>query len=333
MESSKPDKHVIFCHVWRARLLNMRADRLLAILMLLQRRGRMTASDLAAELEVSKRTVLRDIDALSTSGVPVYTDRGRGGGISLIPGYRTDLTGLTLEEAKALLSSGAGRVDSPHFASAMRKVAAALPAPHRAEAHRASSRILVRPDGFAWPSPPEPHLVELQRAVIDGRRVKVMYTSRTASAAERTLDPIGLVCAGSQWYLLAQRDGIERTYRVSRIEELTVLDEPAVRAAQVDLEAAFLVHWNSFRNSLPKVVVSCLVREDGWDALSGKSLRVHHREDGANGWCRAELEFAEDAHPVRALWAAGPAAVVVGPQRIRDELVARATETVARYNL
>lgn len=311
----------------------MRADRLLAILMLLQRRGRLTASDLAAELEVSTRTVLRDIDALSTSGVPVYTDRGRGGGISLIPGYRTDLTGLTLEEAKALLSSGAGRVDSPHFASAMRKVAAALPEPHRVEAHRASARILVRPDGFAWPSPPEPYLVELQRAVIDGRRVNVMYTSRTASAAERTLDPIGLVCAGSQWYLLAQREGIERTYRVSRIEDLTVLDEPAVRADQVDLEAAFLLHWNSFRNSLPKVVVSCLVREDGWDALSGKSLRVHHREDGPDGWCRAELEFAEDTHAVRALWAAWPAAVAVGPQRIRDELVARATEMAARYNL
>ncbi|MDI9898375.1 WYL domain-containing protein [Rhodococcus sp. IEGM 1409] len=309
----------------------MRADRLLAILMLLQRRGRLTASDIASELEVSKRTVLRDIDALSTSGVPVYTDRGRGGGISLIPGYRTDLTGLTLEEAKALLASGAGRVDSPHFASAMRKVAAALPESHRAEANRASQRILVRPDGFVWPTPPDLHLVELQRAVIDGLRIRVRYSSRTAPAAERTLDPIGLVFAGSHWYLLARRDGVERTYRVSRVEELTVLAEPAVRDVQVDLEAAFLVHWDSFRNSLPKVVVSCLVREDVWEALSAKSLRVHSREGGADGWWRAELEFAEDAHAVRAMWAAGPAAVALGPPRIREELTVRAIDTAARY--
>lgn len=114
----------------------MRADRLLAILMLLQHRGRLTAAEIA--VEVSLRTVLRDVEALSAAGFPVYTDRGRGGGISLIPGYRTDLTGLTLDEAKTLLSSGSGRVASPAFASDMRKVAAALPRPHRVEATRAA---------------------------------------------------------------------------------------------------------------------------------------------------------------------------------------------------
>jgi len=132
----------------------MRADRLLAILMLLQHRGRLTAAEIAAEVEVSLRTVLRDVEALSASGVPVYTDRGRGGGIRLIPGYRTDLTGLTLDEAKALLSSGSGRVASPAFASAMRKVAAALPGPHRVEATRAAQRILVAPTDSPGPARP-----------------------------------------------------------------------------------------------------------------------------------------------------------------------------------
>ena len=309
----------------------MRAGRLLAILMLLQHSGRLTAAEIAAELEVSPRTVLRDVEALSTSGVPVYTDRGRGGGISLIPGYRTDLTGLTLDEAKALLSSGSGRVASPAFASAMRKVAAALPEPHRAEAARAAQRILVRPDGFAWPQPPEPHLVELQRAVIDGLRVRALYRRRDADAAARTLDPVGLVYAGDHWYLLALRDGTERTYRVSRIEELTVLAEPAARPADVDLEAAFLAHWASFRGSLPKVTVTCLIREDSLDSLSRNALRLHSHEVGPDGWSHAELEFAEDSHAVRALWAAGPGAVALAPHRIREGLAARAAETAARY--
>jgi len=284
----------------------MRADRLLAILMLLQHRGRITAAEIAAEVEVSLRTVLRDVEALSASGVPVYTDRGRGGGIRLIPGYRTDLTGLTLDEAKALLSSGSGRVASPAFASAMRKVAAALPGPHRVEATRAAQRILVRPDGFAWPRPPEPHLVELQRAVIDGLRVRVLYRRPGAEPAERT-------------------------YRVSRIEGLTVLTEAATRPAGVDLEAALLVHWASFRNSLPKVTVTCLVHDDAWESLSRTALRTLSREVGVGGWSRAKLEFAEDTHAVRALWAAAPKAVTLAPERIRDELAAQAAETAASY--
>ncbi len=309
----------------------MRADRLLAILMLLQHRGRLTAAEIAAEVEVSLRTVLRDVEALSASGVPVYTDRGRGGGIRLIPGYRTDLTGLTLDEAKALLSSGSGRVASPAFASAMRKVAAALPGPHRVEATRAAQRILVRPDGFAWPRPPEPHLVELQRAVIDGLRVRALYRRPNADPAERILDPVGLVYAGDHWYLLALRDGTERTYRVSRIEGLTVLAETATRPANVDLEAAFLTHWASFRNSLSKVTVTCLVHDDAWGSLSRKVLRTLSREVGFGGWSHTELEFAEDTHAVRALWAAAPKAVALAPQRIRDQLAAQAAETAASY--
>lgn len=310
----------------------MRADRLLAILMLLQHRGRLTAAQIAAEVEVSQRTVLRDVDALSTAGIPVYTDRGRGGGISLTPGYRTELTGLTLDEAKALLSSGSGRVASPAFASAMRKVTAALPEPHRAPADRAAQRILVRRDGFAWPQPGEPHLVELQRAVIDGLRVRASYRRRDSAVHERVLDPVGLVHAGEHWYLLALHDGTERTYRVSRFEDLTVLREPARRSADVDLEAAFAAHWASFRSSLPKVTVTCLVRDDIWESLSSKSFRTVARRMERDGWSRAELEFAEHDHAVRALWAAGPATVALAPPRVRDELAARAAETAASYS-
>jgi predicted DNA-binding transcriptional regulator YafY len=309
----------------------MRADRLLALLMVLQHRGRRTAAELAAELEVSERTVLRDVEALSASGVPVYTDRGRGGGIRLVDGYRTDLTGLTSSEAKALLGSGSGLVASPAFVSAMRKVTAALPEPHRSEAGRAAQRILVRPDGFAWPRPPEPYLVELQRAVIDGLRVRAQYRRRNGDLSEQTLDPVGLVHAGGHWYLVALRDRAERTYRVSRFTELTVLTDPAERPADVDLEAAFLAHWASFRDSLPRVTVTCLVHDDAWQSLADTSLRILSRQVEPDGWVRAELEFAEDSHAISALWAAGPAAQALAPARIRSELATRASATAAGY--
>ena len=316
--------------IFRCKDFHMRADRLLSVLMLLRHRGPMTAAQIAAELEVSQRTVLRDVEALSTSGVPVYTDRGRGGGISLLAGYRTDLTGLTLDEAKALLASGSGRVASPAFASAMRKVAAALPEPHRAEASQAAQRILVRPDGFVRPSPPDPHLVELQRAVIDGLAVRAWYRSRGADAAERTLHPVGLVYAGDHWYLVALRDGTERTYRVSRFEEVTVLDDPAIRPADVDLEAAYLAHRASFRSSLAKVDVTCLVRPAAWESLATKATRTISRDDEGDGWIRAELEF-EAANAIRILWSVGPDVVALAPQHIRDQLTARAVETAAEY--
>jgi predicted DNA-binding transcriptional regulator YafY len=313
------------------RLWDVRADRLLALLMLLQQRGRRTAAEIAVELDVSERTVLRDVEALSASGVPVYTDRGRGGGIRLIAGYRTDLTGLTSSEAKALLGSGSGLVASPAFLSAMRKVTAALPEPHRTEAGRAAQRILVRPDGFAWPRPPEPHLVTLQQATIDGLRVRSRYRRRQGDESEQTLDPVGLVHAGGHWYLVALRDEAERTYRVSRFTDVTVLDEPARRPADVDLETAFLAHWASFRASLTKVTVTCLVRDDAWESVAQTALRTLSRQPEPDGWTRAELEFAEDPHAVGALWAAGPAVVALAPPRIRAALATRAAATAAGY--
>ena len=299
--------------------------------MLLRSRGRLTAADLAAELEVSVRTVMRDVEALSASGVPVYTDRGRGGGISLLPGYRTDLTGLTLDEAKALLASGSGRVDSPAFANAMRKVVAALPDPHRAEATRAAQRILVVPDGFTKRLAPEPFLADLQHAVIEGHRIAVTYSARNAEPAVRILDPVGLVHAGEIWYLLALRDGVERTYRTSRIEALTVLDAPADRPAEIDLQAAFDRRRTSFLESLPKIVVTCRVRDDVWDRLVGANTVVVSRTAGGDGWSDADLWFGDSDHAIRALWIGGPDVVVISPDHIRDAIARRAAHTAANY--
>lgn len=287
----------------------MRADRLLSVLMLLRHRGTMTAAQLAQELEVSTRTVLRDVEALGAAGVPVYTDRGRGGGISLLPGYRTDLTGLTLDEAKALL---AGAPVSPAFASAMRKVAAALPEAHRREAAAAAERIHVRPDGFARAPEPEPFLGDLQHAVIDGLRITAVYQARGKAPASRTLDPVGLVHAGRQWYLIALRDGARRTYRTSRFSAVTVLSEPARRPDEVDLASDFEDSRASFRSGRSTVTATVRADEYGWDKLARFGTVV--TPPGPDG--AGTLAFDDFGQAMWTLWAALPHIAVLGPPDI-----------------
>ncbi len=186
----------------------MRADRLLSLMLLLRRRGRMTAAALAGELECSVRTVLRDIEALSAAGVPVYAERGRHGGFALLGGYSTDLTGLTHAEATALFTAGSRATSTslgmaPALASAMRKLVAAMPEPQRQSAERATERVLVQPGG--WLDQPEPPglLSVIQQAVFTDRRLKICYPSRGEAARWRTVDPVGLVHAAGRWYLLA----------------------------------------------------------------------------------------------------------------------------------
>lgn len=296
----------------------MRADRLLSLLMLLRHRGTMTAAQIADELEVSTRTVLRDVEALSTAGIPVYTDRGRGGGISLLPGYRTDLTGLTLDEAKALLSGAPG---SPAFASAMRKVAAALPEAHRREAAAAAQRIHVRPDGFVRTPEPDPFLGDLQHAVIDGLRIRAVYQPRGGTPSERVLDPIGLVHAGRTWYLLALRDGERRTYRTSRFSAVTVLPEHAQRPVDVDLAAEFEASRASFRGAHAEFVVTIRATDEIWERFRQFTSHIESGPDGAG-----TITFRDLDQAAAVLWAALPGVAVLGPPEIVDALRARVND-------
>jgi len=236
----------------------MRADRLLSLMLLLRRRGRMTAAALAGELECSVRTVLRDIEALSAAGVPVYAERGRHGGFALLGGYSTDLTGLTHAEATALFTAGSRATSTslgmaPALASAMRKLIAAMPEPQRQSAERATERVLVQPGG--WLDQPEPPglLSVIQQAVFTDRRLKICYPSRGEAARWRTVDPVGLVHAAGRWYLLATQHGADRTYRVSRVAAAEVLDAPADRRPGIDLEQAWQQRRQAFREAQPSL--------------------------------------------------------------------------------
>jgi predicted DNA-binding transcriptional regulator YafY len=179
----------------------MRADRLVAALLVLQARGRVTASELADELEISERTARRDLESLALAGIPVYSQRGRGGGWALVGGARTDLSGLTAAEARTLfLVAGPASNATPEVKAALRKLVRALPAPMRAGAQAAAAAVVLDPSSWdrAAVSPPA-HLAPLQRAVVDGVQVELGYTDRDRSDSERTVHPLGLVAKGSVW--------------------------------------------------------------------------------------------------------------------------------------
>nr|WP_180218365.1 YafY family protein [Streptomyces albus] len=214
---------------------------MLAILLLLQTRGRVPADELARELEVSARTIYRDVEALSSAGVPVYAERGRHGGISLLPGYRTDVTGLTEDEARALFvlaAQGAHTalgLDSA-LGSALRKVMAALPAPHRPAAELTSRRILVDPDRWLSGPPSDVQLDVLHTAVLADRRLRIRYRHSGDSRTHTyTVDPYGLVSKAGVWYLVADRRRSPALFRVDRISSAKAVEEPVRRRPGTEL--------------------------------------------------------------------------------------------------
>jgi predicted DNA-binding transcriptional regulator YafY len=222
----------------------VRADRLVALLMLLQTRGRITAAEAAAELEVSERTARRDLDALSMAGIPVYSQQGRNGGWQLIGGARTDLSGLTAGETRALfLLAGPSLAATPELRAALRKLVRALPESFRAQAEAASRAVVVDPAGWDGPAVrerPDPPLLEsVQHAVVVGERIVLDYVGRERRASRRTVHPLGLVAKGSTWYLVAGTDDGLRTFRVDRMEQVVPTGEPVERPPDFDLAATW----------------------------------------------------------------------------------------------
>jgi predicted DNA-binding transcriptional regulator YafY len=215
----------------------MRADRLVATLLLMQARGRVTAAELAAEREVSVATARRDLEALSAAGVPVYAQPGRGGGWSLVGGARTDLTGLTSSEATALfLLAGPAAAVAPPVRSALRKLVRALPDTFRADAEAAAEAVVVDPARWGAHDRERPALVDdLQDAVVRRRQIEIDYRGRGRERSRRLVAPWGLVDKDEVWYLVGGTADGQRTFRVDRIAAMTVTDLPAQRPADFDL--------------------------------------------------------------------------------------------------
>ena len=322
----------------------MRADRLVSLVLLLRRHGRLSATALARELEVSTRTVLRDIDALSAAGVPVYAERGRHGGFALLPGFQTELTGLNHGEALALLVAGSRRGAQAFglgsaLASAMRKVVDALPESDRATAADAAQRLLIDPETdllsrrLVDEEVPGTVVAAVRNAVFAGHRLRIHYAAANQDPRWRTVDPVGLVTVRGQGYLLATRSGADRTYRLSRVLAAEELAEPAQRPDRVDLDRAWQERGARFRNGGDQVTVLLRVDPARREELVGTALSVRAEETAADGRLRLEATFQDARHAEWALWQLATDAEALAPQWLRTSLRDRAAAIAARYGV
>ncbi|MER5639053.1 WYL domain-containing protein [Kitasatospora sp. NPDC002227] len=305
----------------------MRADRLLSLLLLLQNRGRMTARELAAELEVSVRTVHRDVEALGAAGVPVLADRGPAGGFRLLDGYRTRLTGLTSEEARSLalagmpgpaaeLGLGAG------LATARLKLEAALPPALAERTRELEGRFHL--DAPAWfrEADQVPHLAAVAGAVWEQRVLRVHYR-RWKGEVRRELQPLGVVLKGGIWYLVAGVADSLRTYRIARLVEVEVLAAGFERPAGFDLAAYWAESSRRLeemrRQGVARVRLSPSAQRllpARFGAEGSRALEVAGPPDAA-GWVETDLSVEALPVAVGDLLAFGPEAEVLGPPELR----------------
>jgi predicted DNA-binding transcriptional regulator YafY len=317
----------------------MRADRLLSVLLLLQVHRRITARELSTRLEVSERTILRDMEALSIAGVPVVAERGAGGGWALLESYQTKITGLNKEEIRALFFSRPDQllVDlGMHQASeaAFLKLFASLPEASRRSAEYARNKFYV--DSGGWRHSPEDisSLPKLHEAVWLERKLRFCYQRDEACASERVADPLGLVAKGSVWYLVASSGDKIRTYRVSRIREAAILDEPAVRPADFDLAAAWHQSSAEFKANLPRYYAAMRAGPDVLRALSyGVRFGVveSRAEPDQNGWALLRIRFDAPSAACQFALSWGTQIEVVEPVELREQVMDGARAIVKFY--
>ena len=319
----------------------MRADRLLAILLLLQVRGRMTASELARRLEVSERTIHRDMVALSTAGVPVVAERGAGGGWGLLEAYRTNLTGLNLAEVQALFVTqppsvladlGLGQAAE----TALIKLLAALPTVQRAGADYVRQRIHIDTTGWRRSEESLAWLPALQDILWQERKTWLAYRRSDGTTVERRVDPLGLVAKGSAWYFVAAVDGEPRTYRVSRVQGVQSADEPCVRPEGFDLPAFWARSSAEFIAGLPSYLA--VLRADPAAVEQMRVMwRFAHLEEVSSpaddGWVTARVRFEVPDEACQYVLSLGGRVRVIEPDELQAAVIQRAREVLAGYDV
>ncbi|MFF4302546.1 helix-turn-helix transcriptional regulator [Streptomyces sp. NPDC001601] len=308
----------------------MKSSRLVAILLLLQTRGRMTAAQLAAELEVSVRTVYRDVEALGAAGVPLYGDAGHAGGYRLLDGWRTRLTGLTTAEAEALFLAGAPGPAAdlglgPVLAAAQLKVRAALPPELRGHADRISGRFHLDAPGWYADADETPYLAAVAEAVWNGRALDVRYRRwREPTEVRRRLEPYGLVLKAGRWYVVAAPG--PRTYRVDQILELTLLDEEFSRPEAFDLAAHWTAYQRDFHVRLYGAGGEALVR-----LAPGVKLPRAETVETTAAWTLVRVPIESVDHATAQFLRLGTEIEVLEPPELRARMARTIAELAERY--
>jgi len=313
----------------------MRADRLVAALLLMQARGRVTAAELAAELEVSVATARRDLEALSTAGIPVYPQPGRGGGWSLIGGARTDLSGLSATEAQALfLLAGPAAARSGEAKAALRKLVRALPQTFRADAEAAASATMIDPTRWGERDRRQPEVVALlQAAVIRRRKVRLTYEGSARERTERLVDPWGLVDKDDIWYLLAGTERGQRTFRIDRIIAAEPTGQPAERPDDFALAAEWEQIAGEVEQRRSRTWATVLV-EDRFVPVLQTQFGRHCHTDGEPGRGRTRVRVGAPTPLDIARHLAGWGAMieVTEPESVQAELARIGAELADRYS-
>jgi len=318
----------------------MRADRLLSIILLLQTRGKMTAKALAEELEVSRRTILRDIAALSFSGVPVYSEGGHGGGIALVEEYRTTLTGLnTLEVQSLFVANNNEALRDVGLGDAgerlLLKLLAALPNTQHSTADHIRQRLMIDPTWWWHDASISPFWDDIQKAVYEDRLIEVEYENFDGKITQRTLAPYSLVCKSSVWYLLAERDEELRTYRVTRIHSVRLLDRSFSRRPDFDLPT----YWRTHTQNLEKFSSGyhCILRVHP-DRVSfiktlmpGRWEMIDDAED--KGWKTISLSMDSDLQAQMLVFGLAGFVEILEPGELKKAVAAQAREILGQLAL
>lgn len=311
----------------------MRADRLLSLVMILQTRGKMTTQTLADEMQVSRRTILRDIDALSGAGIPIYTDGGHGGGVALDENYRTSLTGLKEAEIRSLFVSGNNDLLKDvglgaAAESSLLKLAAALPSAHQPSVDYIRQRIHIDPLWW-WRNPePLPFWDDLQRAVYDDHPIRMVYENYDREVSERVVEPYSLVAKSGLWYLIARRDDDFRTYRVSRIHSVEVLPDHFQRQPEFDLATYWQTHVDQFVQDMVEYAFKLRLHTSRLNFVKWLAPgRVHIAEpEDDQGWLTADIHIESLDLAKMLVFGLGKDAVVISPPELEAAVLHTARE-------
>ncbi|MNO55993.1 HTH domain protein [compost metagenome] len=316
----------------------MRADRLLSILLLLQNNQKMSSRQLADKLEVSDRTIFRDMEALCAAGIPIYAERGAQGGWVLEESYRTNLTGMNEEEISSLFIANYSTLlgdlgIQKYFNSAYEKLLASSPSAIRKNAEITRQRIHI--DGVGWHKSGEsfPWLPIVQESVWSGQSLEIVYKKDDA-AVSRIVHPLGLVAKRNVWYMVAESEGIPRTYRISRLIEARLLNDSFERPEEFDLASYWEQSTLQFKSQLPKYPAVVRIHESRLSRIKQeryvKALQISPEPDEA-GYIKADLEFQTLESACEIILSCSRDVEVLEPLELRERVIAEAASICSLY--